>query len=305
MDEKINIFQRLKQVFRGDILIDEPLSAHTYFRIGGPADFYLFPRDLEDLVALLDFCQREEIRRFIIGNGTNLLVHDEGYRGIAVDLSRTFSHLTCKGNVVTAGSGVDLKRLIRYCTVRGLSGLEPLIGIPGQTGGALRINAGAFGGEIYDHLLNIRLLDRYGTLEKREKREISTGYRHTDFPEEVVFVEAQFRLAEGNPKEMESVQKSILKERREKQPLSLPSAGSVFKRPPGDYAGRLIEEAGCKGLRIGDAMVSRKHANFIVNCHFASAQDVLRLINEVRERVYQRFQVELEPEIILVGFDLS
>jgi len=145
-------------------------------------------------------------------------------------------------------------------------------------------------------------MDRYGTLERRRREEITVGYRYTDLPPDGIVVEAQFLLSEGNPKKMESVQKAYLKERREKQPLSLPSAGSVFKRPAGDYAGRLIEEAGCKGLRIGDAMVSKKHANFIVNCHLASAQDVLRLVEEVKKRVLERFNVELELEIHLLGF---
>jgi UDP-N-acetylmuramate dehydrogenase len=305
MKERVQQLQRLKQVFRGEIRVDELLADLTYFRIGGPADYFIFPKDLEDLAAVIDFCQREELPLFIIGNGTNLLVSDEGFRGVVVNLSETFNHVSCKGDVVTVGAGVDLTRLIRYCTIRGLSGLESLVGIPGQIGGGLRINAGAFGGEIYDHVSSIRLLDRYGTLERRLKKEITVGYRHVGLPPDSVIVEAQFLLSEGNPKEMEAVQKGILKERREKQPLTLPSAGSVFKRPPGDYAGRLIEEAGGKGLRIGDAMVSKKHANFIVNCHYASARDVMRLIDEIRERVFRRFDIELELEIVLVGFEES
>lgn len=295
-------FQRLKQVFRGKILMDEPLSEHTYFRIGGPADFYLYPKNLEDLSAVVDFCQREEITRFVIGNGSNLLVSDEGLRGVVIDLSETFNHIRCKGVVVTVGAGVPLESLLKYCTERGLCGLESLVGIPGQVGGGICLNAGAFDGEISDSLRSLRLLDRFGTLEKRQRENITVGYRTTDLPPDGIIVEAQFLLSEGNPKEMEAVQKARMKERREKQPLSLPSAGSVFKRPPGDYAGRLIEEVGCKGLRVGDAMVSKKHANFIVNCHLASAEDVLRLIDEVRGRVLHRFDVELELEINLVGF---
>jgi UDP-N-acetylmuramate dehydrogenase len=302
MDKKIQQFQKLKQVFRGRILVDEPLSEHTYFHIGGPSDFYLYPRDLEDLSAITDFCQREGINRFIIGNGSNLLISDEGFHGIVIDISETFVHMICKGDTVTVGAGIEIAKLLKYCTVRGLSGLEPLVGIPGQVGGGIRLNAGAFGMEICDRLSNVRLLDRFGTLEKRTRQEITVGYRYTDFPSDVIFVEAQFHFSDGNPKEMEAVQKNYIKERREKQPLSLPSAGSVFKRPPGDYAGRLIEESGCKGLRIGDAMVSKKHANFIVNCHLASAQDVLRLIEEVREAVLQQSGIVLELEINLVGF---
>jgi UDP-N-acetylmuramate dehydrogenase len=302
MDLVEQTLKRLKQGFRGKIFLGEPLSKHTSFRIGGPADYYVYPKDLEDLGYIVDFCQREQLPRFTIGNGTNLLVSDQGFRGVVIDLSETFNHIQCKGHVVTVGAGVALDELLKYCIQRGLSGLECLVGIPGQVGGAIRLNAGAWGGEIYDRLLSVRFLDRFGTLERRQREEITAGYRYTDLPSDAIIVEAQFHLAEGNPKEMEALQDSYMKERRQKQPLSLPSAGSVFKRPEGDFAGRLIEYAGCKGLRIGDAMVSKKHANFIVNCHLASAEDVIRLMNEIQDRVMKRFGVELEPEIHTLGF---
>ncbi|MBN2029931.1 UDP-N-acetylmuramate dehydrogenase [bacterium] len=302
MDEQTKQFQRIRQVVRGKLLVDEPLSKHTYFRIGGPADYYFCPKDLEDLSAIVDYCQREDVAQFIIGNGSNLLVSDEGYRGVVIDLSETFTHIHSKGYVVTVGAGVQLKTLLHYCTERGLSGLEHLVGIPAQIGGALNLNAGAYGGEIYQHVQSIHLLDKYATLELRKREDITAGYRETDLPSDSIVIEAQFLLAEGNPKEMEALQEMHMKERRDKQPLSLPSAGSVFKRPPGDYAGRLIEEAGCKGFRIGDAMVSKKHANFIVNCHLASARDVLRLIDEIKQRVFNRFDIMLELEIHLIGF---
>ena len=303
MDRQAQQFQRFRQAVRGKLLVDELLSDHTYFRIGGPADYYFYPKDLEDLGAVVDFCQREEMSQFVIGNGSNLLVSDEGYRGVVIDLSETFTHIHCKGYLVTVGAGVSLQTLLSYCIERGLSGLEILVGIPAQIGGALAMNAGAYGGEIYNHVQSIHLLDKFATLELRKREEITVGYRKTDLPPDGIIIEAQFLLSEGNPKEMEAVQDLHMKERRDKQPLSLPSAGSIFKRPPGDYAGRLIEEAGCKGLRIGDAMVSKKHANFIVNCHFASAQDVLRLIDEVKQRVFNRFQIALELEVHLVGFN--
>lgn len=305
MDVKTQQYNRLKQAFRGQILVDKLLSEHTSFRIGGPSDYYIYPKDLEDLSAVIDFCQREKILRFTIGNGTNLLVSDRGFQGVVIDISETFTHLHCKGSVVTVGAGVDLPHLLKYCTERGLSGLESLIGIPGQVGGAIRTNAGAWGGAICDHLLNFRALDRYGMLERKQRNDITVGYRYTNIASDAIIVEAQFLFSEGNPKQMESFQKIKLKERREKQPLSLPSAGSVFKHPPGDYAGRLIDEAGCKGLRIGDAMVSKKHANFIVNCHLASAEDVVRLIKDVRGNVFKRFNIELELEIQKIGFSES
>jgi UDP-N-acetylmuramate dehydrogenase len=303
MDEKAQQFQRLRQLFHGEILINESLSKHTTFRIGGPADYYLHPKDLEDLCSFLDFCVREGMPRFVIGNGSNILVADRGFRGAVIDLSKTFQNLTSRDNVVSAGAGVSMNTLLKFCTERGLSGFESLLGIPGQIGGCVRLNAGAFGTEMKDCLHSIRLLDAAGTLEKKERDEIRMEYRCTDIPGDSIVVEARFLFREGNPMEMEILQENYLKKRREKQPLSLPSAGSVFKRPEGDYAGRLIEEAGCKGLRIGDAMVSRKHANFIVNCQLASAEDVCRLIDEVKERVFVRFGVGLELEILRIGFE--
>ncbi|MFC1569643.1 UDP-N-acetylmuramate dehydrogenase [bacterium] len=305
MNEKAYIFQRLKKVSRGQILLDEPMSRHTSYKIGGPADILIKPHDQEDVTAIVDFCNREGIPRFVIGNGTNLLISDEGLRGVVIDVSKAFQHLSNKGNVVTVGTGNLLGKLIDYCTEMGLTGLEALVGIPGQVGGALVLNAGAFNTEITDKLIAVRLLTSNGLLEIRKRNEIEAGYRKTNFPDGSILVEAQFMLQEGNPKEMKVYQENILKRRREKQPLSLPSAGSVFKRPPNDYAGRLIEDAGCKGLRIGDAMVSRKHANFIVNCHFATAQDVLRVIQEVRERVFKQFNITLQLEIHMIGFNAS
>jgi UDP-N-acetylmuramate dehydrogenase len=301
--EKIQNFQLMRQSFQGKILMDESLSEHTSFHIGGPADYYVYPKDLEDLREIVNFCKREGVPRFIIGNGTNLLVSDEGFRGIVIDLSRTFTHIRCKGETVTAGTGIPLRHLLKYNTERGLSGMESLVGIPGQVGGAICLNAGAWGGEMKDCLDSVTFLDKYGTVETKYKAELEFGYRISKLPDEAVLIEAQFRLSEGNPKEMEAIQMAHVKNRREKQPLSLPSAGSIFKRPEKDYAGRLIEEAGCKGLRIGDAMVSKKHANFIVNCRLASAQDVLRLIDEVKNRVYQRFEVILATEIHFLGFE--
>ncbi|HHS13113.1 MAG TPA: UDP-N-acetylmuramate dehydrogenase [bacterium] len=303
MSDRVRRFNHLKKCFQGIVLMDEPLSNHTSFRIGGPADYYVYPRNLKDLVKLVDFCHDEQLPRFTIGAGTNLLVSDEGFRGMVIDLSRGFHEIQHRGLIVEAGAGIRLKDVIRYCTERGMSGLENLAGIPGRLGGCLRINAGAWGCEIHDRLQNVQLLDSTGVLEKRDKIEIVSGYRFTNFAEEEILIKAEFILGEDNPVAIERRKESVLRERKAKQPLSLPSAGSVFKRPQGDFAGRLIQEAGCKGLRIGDAMVSKKHANFIVNCRLASARDVLNLIGEVRKAVFRQFGVELELEIHLLGFE--
>ncbi|MCD6116003.1 UDP-N-acetylmuramate dehydrogenase [bacterium] len=304
MNEGTRNLKRFKQVFKGHVMLNEMLSSHTSFKIGGPADLYVFPKDMEDLTNLVTYCQQENYPVFVIGNGTNLLVSDDGFRGVVIDLSQTFRHIKVKGTELTVGAGVTLSGLLSFCTIRGFSGLEKLSGIPGQIGGCISLNAGAFGREIGDVVEAVRILDKFNTLEKISGDEINFGYRHTGLEKKSVIVEAVFNLTDGNPKEMEAVQRSYLQKRKKTQPLSLPSAGSVFKRPKGDFAGRLVEDAGCKGLRIGDAMVSKKHANFIVNVGKARAVDVVRLIDEVRERVLKRFGATLEPEIHFLGFDL-
>jgi len=303
MDEKKRQFRLLVQTVRGKLLYDEPLSEHTSFKIGGPADFVFFPKDIEDLAAFVRLCETERIPRFVIGRGTNLLVADAGFRGVVVDLSKSFNGVAASGLTVTAGAGVQLWDLLLTCTERGLSGMESLAGIPGSVGGGIRLNAGAHGAEVKDCLMNVAFVDPAGSLLIRARNEIRMEYRNTDLPEGGVIVQAQFQMKEGSPSAIEAAQKAILARRKANQPLSLPSAGSVFKRPPGDYAGRLIEEAGLKNLRIGDAMVSGKHANFIVNCQSASALDVVRLIEEIQERVSARFGVMLEPEIHFLGFE--
>jgi len=302
-DSMIQQLQELRKWFRGRVLTREPLAGHTSFRIGGPADFYVFPRDMEDLAALVEYCRSQDIPRFVIGNGTNLLVSDAGFRGIVIDLADLACELKFKDGMIITGSSVLLGTFLKFCMERGLGGLEMLSGIPGNVGGGIMLNAGAYGGEISDHLVSLRAMDGYGILEKYGREDIHFGYRSISLDTGSIIVDAVFRMNEGNPKEIEMNQRAILRKRKESQPLTLPSAGSVFKRPAGDYAGRLIEEAGCKGLRIGDAMVSKKHANFIVNCNVATANHVLAVINEVRERVHKQFDVQLETEIHFLGFD--
>ena len=296
------ILKKMQQICKGRVLMDELMSKHTYFKIGGPADFYVYPGNMEELVVLLDLCKQNGLKPFIIGNGTNLLISDAGFRGMVIDISKTFNQIQCHGYQVAAGAGVILTNLHRYCKDRGLAGLEPLFGIPGQVGGGVRMNAGAYGTEIFDLITYVKYLDESGVLMTRPVGDIEFGYRYTSIPETAIVVEVGIQLDDGNPKEIEILQQKYMKRRRASQPLSLPSAGSIFKRPPGDYAGRLIEESGCKGLRIGDAMVSRKHANFIVNCGLATADNVLRLVEEIQNRVFERFQVRLEMEVLKVGF---
>ncbi|MBN2416555.1 UDP-N-acetylmuramate dehydrogenase [bacterium] len=300
-DHRAKQYARLRQVVRGGILIDELLAEHTSFRIGGPADYFIAPRDQEDLARLIDFSAREGMRYLVIGKGTNILFSDEGFRGAVIDLTASFTRISCSAGQITAEAGVGMAALVKYCIERGYAGLEWLAGIPGTVGGGLRMNAGAHGQEMADLLHSCRILDAMGTLEKRDRKDLNFGYRTVDIPTTDTILEAVFALEEGNPREMDRLRLAYLRERKEKQPLSLPSAGSVFKNPAGQAAGRLIDIAGCKGLRIGDALVSKKHANFIVNCGCASSEDVRRLIEEIVARVEKRFGIRLELELHVEG----
>lgn len=300
-DHRNKQYARLRQVVRGGILLDEMLAAHTSFRIGGPADYFISPRDQEDLARIIDFSTREGVRYLVLGKGTNILFADEGFRGMVIDLTASFTRISCSGGRIAAEAGVGMGVLLKYCIDRGYAGLEWLAGIPGTVGGGLRMNAGAHGQDMADLLDSCRILDAMGTLEKKDRRDLNFAYRSVDIPMSDTILEAEFSLEEGNPREIERMRQAYLRERKDKQPLSLPSAGSVFKNPPGESAGELIDIAGCKGLRIGDALVSKKHANFIVNCGCASAADVRRLIEEIIGRVEKRFGIRLELELHVEG----
>ncbi|MCK5148227.1 UDP-N-acetylmuramate dehydrogenase [bacterium] len=302
MDVRIKQFQRLKKDFRGDILTDESMRNHTTFKIGGTADFFLYPKDLEDLKAAISFSQREGLPHFVIGNGSNLLVADDGVRGIVINMSRAFNHLVFKNNTVLAGAGGPLGRLIKYCRERGLSGLEWACGIPARLGGAVFLNAGAYGHTMADIITACHILNNSGVVERKTIDELEMGYRQINLAPDCIILECEMSFADGNPREMERIEHKYQKSRRSKQPLSLPNAGSIFRNPANAPAGKLIEECGCKGLRIGDAMVSKKHANFIINCGVASASDVRRLIDDIQCAVESRYGICLHPEIHYVGF---
>jgi len=302
LNHNSKLLQRIKENLHGTVLVDEPLAKHTSFKIGGPADFYVIPNDEADLLTLLDLCRSEGLPRFVIGRGTNLLVSDAGFRGVVIDLSRACSHFRIENSLVTVGAGILIEDLIICSMASELSGGEKLSGIPGSVGGAVILNAGAFGSEVKDILAAVKLVDADNKIKNVSRDRIVMSYRQTDIAPDAIVLEASFNLRPGIRSEIEKIRKEILACRQAKQPLSLPSAGSVFKRPPGDYAGRLIEEAGLKGLRIGAALVSEKHANFIVNCGAASASDVYRLIIEIQEIIMKRFGILLEPEVRLLGF---
>jgi len=281
------------------ILYDEPMSRHTTFRVGGPADRFVVPSGISDLKTLLKESHRGE-KITLMGAGSNLLVSDRGVRGTVVHTGG-LDWIRVKENRVWVGAGVLLQGLLRKLARRGLGGLECLTGIPGSVGGAVRMNAGTREGSIADRLIAVTLLDRSGRLKKRERSDLVFGYRWMELPPDVWIAGAGLELKPMDPNEIEQKIRERMNGRRKEQPVEFPSAGSIFKNPPGDFAGRLIEAAGMKGERVGDAEVSELHANYIINRGRASASDVLALIRKVREKVERRFGVRLELEIQVLG----
>lgn len=284
---------------RGDVRFDVPLSEYTSFRIGGPADVLVEPADLEDLIRVVKQSHEWKVPVFVLG-GTNLLVGDKGIRGVVINLAKFRAIKEEPGSVLYAEAGVGMPTLIGHAIRRSLKGLEWAAGIPGTVGGCVVMNAGTKLGEMKDVVKAVRIVTPTGGVKECQGREIVFGYRRAKLPTGVV-VGVWFQLAPGVRSELEKTVKDYLRYRRETQPLTLPSAGCVFKNPPNDSAGRVVEAAGLKGIRVGDAEVSTKHANFIVNRGKASAKDVLALIRKVQGEVRRKTGVKLELELKLVG----
>ena len=303
---KINLlFDELTSGFKGNVLKDEPLKNHTYFKIGGPAGIFAVPEDTEDLKTVLKLIKKHGIDYYIIGNGTNLLVSDQGYKGIIVKIGDKFNKITKDGNKVTAGAGVLLSSLAKYFAKEGLAGFEFASGIPGYLGGAVPINAGAYGGEMKDVISKVKCMDYEGNVHEFSNEEMEFSYRHTKISDsEYIVLEAVLELSPGREEDIASVIKELNEKRISKQPLSMPSAGSTFKRPVSGYASKLIEDAGLKGLRYKGAMVSDKHSGFIVSYDNACCEDVLELMRIVISSVYDKFGIKLEPEIKIIGAKL-
>ena len=268
-----------------EVRLKEPMSCHTSFRTGGPADWFIIPDTPEELAAVISVCRRLDASWCVIGNGTNLLAGDLGYRGAIISMER-FQKLEICGNRVSAGAGLLLSRLANGACKEGLAGMEFAAGIPGTVGGAVVMNAGAYGGEISRILESVTVLDDGGRLSRRQAEELELGYRTSRFQRtgEIV-LEAEFLLVPGAQDEIRARMEELAKRRKEKQPLEYPSAGSTFKRPEGYFAGQLIEKAGLKGFCLGGAAVSEKHAGFVINKENATSADILALCEEVRRRV--------------------
>lgn len=290
-----------QSTLRGRLLKEELLSKHTSWRVGGPADRLYIPADADDLAMFLQTLPHDEPIHWV-GLGSNLLVRDRGVRGTVILTSGALSGVSLiEAERVRAEAGVPSAKVARFCVTHGLTGAEFLAGIPGTVGGALAMNAGAFGGEFWKLVEAVETVDRRGERRTRPKSDYAVGYRSVKTPATEWFVAAHLQLERGEHSRARTLIKSLLAKRGATQPTQLPNAGSVFKNPTGDHAARLIEAAGLKGDRIGGACVSELHANFIVNTGNATAGDIERLIEHVRTVVERRFGVRLETEVRIIG----
>jgi UDP-N-acetylmuramate dehydrogenase len=278
-----------------------PLAPQTSFRIGGPADVLVLPASAEDIRRVVLVCRDTGTPRLVIGRGTNLLVSDRGVAGVVVKVARAFNRPQRSSRRVAVDAGNSLPGLLKYCAAEGLSGLEFLAGVPGGVGGAVVMNAGAWGKATAERLVRVEGFSREGAMQVIGREELSCAYRRTQLPPGFVITRAEFSLVPSLPDRVQRAMREFMEQRRRTQPLSSPSAGCVFKNPPGERAGRLIERCGLKGLRVGGAQVSLKHANFIVNRGGATAKDVLSLARRVAQRVRRCTGVVLEQEIVVVG----
>ncbi|HBI02908.1 MAG TPA: UDP-N-acetylenolpyruvoylglucosamine reductase [Paenibacillaceae bacterium] len=296
------LINELEEAQIGTILVEEPMSNHTTWKIGGPADLFIEPTDKYKLAHSLKVIKKYQVPWIVIGKGSNLLVRDQGIRGVVIKLSEGFSHISFHDNEVTVGAGYSFIRLAVMAGKEGLTGLEFAGGIPGTVGGAIYMNAGAHGSDVSRILKDAEVLLENGDLVKYKPEELEFAYRTSLFQtRKAIVIEATFQLTHGDRKEIAKQMATHKDRRRLTQPLTMPCAGSVFRNPPGDHAGRLIESAGLKGLKVGGAQVSEKHANFIVNCGNATAQDVLTLIEQVKQTIQERFHVTLVPEVLVLG----
>jgi len=294
-------------LFEGEIKFMEPMSSHTSLRIGGNADIYALPADIPSLIGILINLKNNGIPFFALGGGTNILVRDNGIEGAVISL-KSFKNITKikedgDSVIIYAGSGVLLQRFVNYCKENGYKGIEELAGIPGTIGGAIYGNAGSFGLEIKDVLYSIDIMNEAGLIKRFTPDSLNFGYRTSGISSGNIIIGAEIKLKKGDKKEIAEKIGDFLKIKKEKQPIWEPSAGCVFKNPPGLYAGRLIEEAGCKGLRVGDVEVSNLHANFFINKGRAKADDFLKLMEIVLYRVKRKTGIILEPEIKIIGRD--
>lgn len=300
---KENILNKFAQIMGKDrIFADEPMKKHTTFRIGGPADYYLCPETVEEVSGILHICKENELPFFVLGNGSNLLVSDEGYRGVIIQVYKNMNRVFAEENKLHVQAGCLLSMAAKKALDAGLTGMEFASGIPGTMGGAVVMNAGAYGGEMKDIVESATVLTQEGEVLHLSLEELAMGYRTSIVKEKgYIVLEAVLALRNGDKEEIKKEMDRLKEQRTTKQPLDMPSAGSTFKRPTGYFAGKLIQDAGLRGYKVGGAQVSEKHCGFVVNADGATAQDVADLIKDVQDKVYEKFQVTLEPEVRFLG----
>ena len=306
---------QLKNLFGSCVEFDEPMSRHTYFKVGGPAEAFIAPKNIKQLAEIINWSGNKGIPYIVIGDGSNLLVKDNGIPGIVILLTKCLNGIVCSGKetepvIVTAMAGVKIQTLCRFAIGEGLSGMNFALGIPGTVGGAIMMNAGTSYGSVSDILDSVNVMISSGAMLEITKDEMAFSYRKlswnknlTDrYEGEPIIIDGCFRLCRSDPAMLKKEAEKILKKRRENHPAEMPSAGCFFKNPPaGKTAGQVIDMAGLKGTKIGGAEISAKHANFIVNTGKASASDILELMQLVQKKVFDKFNISLEPEVKIVG----
>ncbi len=296
------IDELIELVGKDSVLTDESMNKHTTFRVGGPADFYVVPKDRDMLKNILAFCKDKGVEYHIVGNGSNLLVGDKGIRGVVINTSGGMNRLHTEGNIVTAEAGCVLARAAREALNLGLTGMEFAAGIPGTVGGAVVMNAGAYGSDISNVILDATVITPEGEFKTLSKEELELGYRTSCIEKnDYIVVEARFKLEPGDKEQIASYMEELAARRRDKQPLEYPSAGSTFKRPEGYFAGKLIMDSGLAGYRVGGACVSAKHCGFVVNDKGATAADIVKLCEDAARIVKEKYNVNLEMEVKKLG----
>ena len=299
------LYEKLVAALGADNVIEqEPMNRHTTFRIGGNADLFVTPQNVEQVKEVIRFAQKAKVPYYFLGNGSNLLVSDEGIRGLVIQMAENMSAVEVTGYQIKAQAGISLASLAKKALKDELAGLEFAAGIPGTLGGAVHMNAGAYGGEMKDVLVEATVLTQDGSILTLSNEELQLGYRTSVVSEKQYLVlDATIELQKGKREEILAKMDDLAQRRRDKQPLEYPSAGSTFKRPEGYFAGQLIDETGLRGFRVGGAQISEKHCGFIINTEHATASDVRQLIKEVADRVEEKFGVRLQPEVKMIGFD--
>lgn len=300
---KQEFYEKLSKIVRKEqILEEEPMKKHTTFRIGGPAEYLILPQTTEEIADVIKLCRQEEIPWYIVGNGSNLLVADEGVRGVVIQMLRNFNQIQVEGCQIRMQAGAQNAAVAKRALDASLTGFEFAAGIPGTIGGAVVMNAGAYGGEMKDILKEVTVLDPNGMIRTIPAEELELGYRTSIIARKgYVVLEAVIVLKTGDPKEIKAAMDELKEKRVTKQPLEYPSAGSTFKRPEGYFAGKLIMDAGLRGFSVGGAQISEKHCGFVINKGNATAKDVTELMDETKKIVMEKFGVALEPEVKRLG----